>query len=277
MRFLKKHSINFIYNYLLKKSFSPSNTLHIYSSKDYYDKKRISQRSLYAKKVLNEYTDINLYVSYGMKKIFKSFGIKDNNKNKVMYLGTNLTSIKKYTDNFVRVDEIVFGFLGNPSKMKGLYLLVHAFNKLSNKYRNIKLEIYGCDKTIYQELNSEEVDNPKIIFHGNYNHEDLPNILRSFDVGVVPSIWPDSMPLVVFELFSAKIPIIGANIGGIPDMVKNNKNGLLFKSNDENDLKRKMEYIIKNPSIVIKYKKNINPVLIMEDHIKELTNLYNNI
>ncbi len=276
MRFLKEYLPSVIYNYFLQKSIYYGNPF-ISEVSINLNRKQIDKRSIYAKKVLNEYVDINLYVSYGMRKIFKNFGIKDNTKNKVMHLGTNFTSIKKYTNHFVRVDEIVFGFLGNPSRMKGLYLLIHAFNKLSDKYRNIKLEIYGCDKMIYQELNSEEVVNPKTIFHGNYSQEDLPNILQSFDVGVVPSIWPDSMPLVVFELFSAKIPIIGSNIGGIPDMIKNNKNGLLFKPKDENDLQRKMKYMIKNPSIILKYKKNIKPVLTMEDHIKELTNLYNNI
>jgi glycosyltransferase involved in cell wall biosynthesis len=52
------------------------------------------------------------------------------------------------------------------------------------------------------------------------------------DVLVVPAIWADPGPLVVHEAFAHAIPVIGANIGGISDLVEQNVTGWLYPPSD---------------------------------------------
>jgi glycosyltransferase involved in cell wall biosynthesis len=75
-------------------------------------------------------------------------------------------------------------------------------------------------------------------FAGAYRQEDLPELLTSADVVVVPSIWEDCAPLVVAEALAARAPVIGSRIGGIPDFVRHGVDGLLFGPGDATGLAR---------------------------------------
>lgn len=278
--YLPKKIYHKVLNIILK--FIPRDRLDFYKKNpDSIDtsknkNKEISKRANYSIDVLNNYLDMNISVSSEVKEIFGKFGI-NNDKNIVMHIGTKASEFispinPKSKDN---KDDIVFGFLGNSVKMKGLYLLINSFNELCKKNKNITLQIYGCDKINYEELNGDTVVNDKIHFNGVYKYQDLSNILSNVDVGIVPPIWYDNAPQVVFEFFSAGIPIIGSNIGGIKDFVIDNKNGLLFKSGDIKDLIRKMELIVNNPNLIKKFKKNIGIIKTMGVHKKEILNFYN--
>jgi glycosyltransferase involved in cell wall biosynthesis len=60
------------------------------------------------------------------------------------------------------------------------------------------------------------------------------------DVTIVPSIWYENLPGVVFESFAFGIPVIGSNIGGIPEMITEGINGMLFDPYKEGDLEEKL-------------------------------------
>ena len=63
-------------------------------------------------------------------------------------------------------------------------------------------------------------------FHGGYAVADLPGLLASVDVCVVPSVWEDCAPLVVAEALAARLPVVGSRAGGIPDFVREGETGL---------------------------------------------------
>ena len=75
---------------------------------------------------------------------------------------------------------------------------------------------------------------------------DMSNCMFSSDVVVVPSIYPDPCPRVMVESMALKKPIIGSNIGGIPEVVVHNKTGLIFEAGDCNDLKNCFSYFNEN-------------------------------
>jgi len=56
------------------------------------------------------------------------------------------------------------------------------------------------------------------------------------DVMVVPSIWNDTFPGVVFEALAFGKPVIGSRRGGIPEMIREGENGLLFEPDTPGDL-----------------------------------------
>jgi glycosyltransferase involved in cell wall biosynthesis len=63
---------------------------------------------------------------------------------------------------------------------------------------------------------------------------------------VVPSEWYENLPYSVMEPMSQAKPVIGARIGGIPELIEHGVNGLLFESGNATDLKEKLICLMEN-------------------------------
>ena len=77
--------------------------------------------------------------------------------------------------------------------------------------------------------------------------KDITDAYAQTDVLILPSIWPENQPVTITEAMAAKIPVIASNSGGIPELVDDEKTGLLFEAGNAQDLARKMLNIIQNP------------------------------
>ena len=91
---------------------------------------------------------------------------------------------------------------------------------------------------------------------GYLNQKDLREYTRKCRFLVIPSIWYENGPYSVIETQSIGKAIIGANIGGIPEMVLNNKNGLTYKYDDINELEAKMKELFENKELADKFGKS---------------------
>jgi len=65
-------------------------------------------------------------------------------------------------------------------------------------------------------------------FMGKFDQRDVSDVYRQFDVLVVPSLWLENSPLVIHEAFMAGVPVVGARIGGIADLIDDGRTGLLY-------------------------------------------------
>ena len=72
----------------------------------------------------------------------------------------------------------------------------------------------------------------------------------------MPSVWNDNCPYSIIETLSIGKPVIGTNMGGIPELVINNVNGLICRSNDVDDLKEKMHILFENDEFLEELGKN---------------------
>ena len=68
-----------------------------------------------------------------------------------------------------------------------------------------------------------------VTFHGGFGREGAADIYRSLDVLVVPSLWPENSPLVIHEACMHGLPVVGARMGGVPELVTHGVNGLLYE------------------------------------------------
>tara|TARA_B100000029_G_scaffold488360_1_gene544834 strand:- start:1333 stop:2277 length:945 start_codon:yes stop_codon:yes gene_type:complete len=73
-------------------------------------------------------------------------------------------------------------------------------------------------------------------------------ILKASQVFVLPSR-VESVPQSILEAFFLKIPVIATNVGGIPELVTNNKTGILVKPNDPEDLLDKINYLLNDDEL----------------------------
>lgn len=77
--------------------------------------------------------------------------------------------------------------------------------------------------------------------------DNIKEIYQKIDVILVPSLCDDSFPTTVLEGMYWKRPIIGTNVGGIPEMIINNTTGFLINKNSVQELTEKISYFINNP------------------------------
>lgn len=84
-------------------------------------------------------------------------------------------------------------------------------------------------------------------------------------------------PLVIQEAFAAGIPVIGSSACGIAEQVKHGENGLLFEFNQLSSLKKQLERLIENPSLLEFFRQNIPPVRSFEQVTEETLAVYNSV
>lgn len=145
---------------------------------------------------------------------------------------------------------LIFGYIGVVDPVKGVHLLVEAFQTLP-----AELRIYGGEAAYapYPDekgFRSQLADSPRIRCMGRYEQHELSRILAEVDVVVVPSIWYENAPLVIREAFLAHTPVITADFGGMREWVTDGVNGLLFEPRNIDDLRQKMRRFVTEPDLV---------------------------
>lgn len=171
-------------------------------------------------------------------------------------------------------DKIDFLYVGALSKHKGTDVLIRAFRELEND--NIRLHIVGRGPD-ENKLKALHGDDERIIFHGFLEGEELSGMYGKANVTVVPSIWYENSPMVLYESFAHSTPVIGSNIGGIPELVSEGYNGFLFEPGDKDELKGILKRLVEDPSILKEFGKNAYESAkkyTLNEHVDKLEGIY---
>lgn len=161
---------------------------------------------------------------------------------------------------------IVFGYAGGPSLHKGYQLLVKAFSKLDQRKSKLIMWRMGANKISTPGLNIE--------VRNAYKPEEIDRIFKEIDVGIVPSIWEETFGMIGIEFLTAGIPVIGSEIGGITEWLKDKQNGFLIPPGDTDCLAQKMDMFISDPALIAKFQQQIKPWKTFGEHTNEIINLY---
>jgi glycosyltransferase involved in cell wall biosynthesis len=185
--------------------------------------------------------DVALFIapSLFMKNTAVSFG-QDPRQIEVIYNPHNLNgsdSQDKNTENEVKEDNyyLYFGRLGEE---KGLAILIKAAAKSGQK---ISIIGDGPEEKALKELSLNL--NAPVEFLGFKNQKELIGIIKRSRAIIIPSIWAENMPLSLLEALSLNKVVIASNIGGMPEVVKDNENGLLFEAGNSDELAAKIDYL----------------------------------
>lgn len=203
------------------------------------------------------------------KDILVKYGL-DSNNYQVINPTTKTVGQIEPKEVYNRDGPITFGFIGGISIQKGIDVLLEAFSLLDTKKARLRIYGRGSQDTI-EEIEGAE---GKVKYCGAYKQSELTTILGKIDVGVLPSICEDVHPLVGIEYLAGKVPIIGSNIGGIPEYITDGINGFLFQAGNANELRSTMKNFIEKPRLIGELSKNIKPVKKIGDHTREIEEEY---
>lgn len=237
---------------------------------------QLKKRADMVRKAL-ENIDLFVVPSQYVKNQFIRFGI-DPRRILLYYLPLNISKPWMAQDKIA--GKIRFAFMGTIIPAKGLHVLIKAINGI--KSDSAALKIYGKLKDYpgfegYLQSLKRAVRNRNIEFMGEFRHEEIREVLNSVDVLIVPSIWQENSPLIIREAFAAKVPVIASRIGGIPELVKDGVDGLLFNPRDSNDLQKKLECVINTPDIISGFKNNMGDMRNIEGNEEVVEGIYNNL
>ncbi|MFR9542840.1 MAG: glycosyltransferase [Rikenellaceae bacterium] len=146
--------------------------------------------------------------------------------------------------NFVNVDktqrenynkEDYYCFIGRLSHEKGIQTLIEAASKLP-----YKLKIIGGGP-LADELSRITDSIANIEMMGYKQWDEIKEIVGNARFSVVPSEWYENNPMSVIESQCLGTPVLGANIGGIPELIEEGVSGMIFESRNPIDLYNKIE------------------------------------
>jgi glycosyltransferase involved in cell wall biosynthesis len=104
--------------------------------------------------------------------------------------------------------------------------------------------------------------------------EGLRKVIATWDAIVVPSLWLESGPQVVYEAFAVNTPVIGSRLGGIAELVSDGETGLLCAPGDVGQLRSLMVRAAKHPQVLRELRDNIAPVRTTSQVAADMVQLY---
>ncbi|MBM5789750.1 glycosyltransferase [Candidatus Parcubacteria bacterium] len=118
-----------------------------------------------------------------------------------------------------------FLFVGQLEVHKGVQLLLEAMHDLGLPY---ELHFVG-EGMLSQEVQRVAHSDPRFFFHGFISLEHIRRLMAVSDAIILPSLCYENSPTVIYEAFQSGLPVITSKIGGIPELVEDGVNGLLFE------------------------------------------------
>jgi len=216
----------------------------------------------YIKWTFNQ-SEKNFFLTEGWVKKYKSIGIKN------AYVVHPFIDLKHFSDLDLRNKnkETKIIFLGFYSASKGIYDLVDAAEILKENL-DCHFDFYGeGDKDgLVKYILKKKLTN-EISVHDKIVDLDLKNqILNEADI------------LVLLEAMATGLGIVASNVGGVPDLITDRKNGMLFKAMDSKDLAAKILDLGINKNL-LSFQKKLNHKRILgftkEQTIQTLSNFFN--
>lgn len=155
-------------------------------------------------------------------------------KEKLKVLCNFIDTKKCRKDNYDKED--YYCYVGRLSHEKGVATLIEAAARLP--YR---LKVIGGGPLSEELKIKNEQLKGNVEFLGFRQWDDIKNIVGKARFTVIPSEWYENNPLSVIEAQCLGTPVLGARIGGIPELIDEGRNGMTFESGNTNDLTEKIK------------------------------------
>lgn len=158
-------------------------------------------------------------------------------------------------------------YFGRFSEEKGIRTLIEACKDLPD----IQFVFAGMGPL---EEKVKGVENIKNV--GFQKGVALENLIRSARFSIYPSEWYENCPFSVMESQMYGTPVLGADIGGIPELITVGKTGELFKAGDKEELKNKIEKLWKDTELTDQYSRNCKDIVFddTQEYYDKLIKIY---
>lgn len=153
----------------------------------------------------------------------------------------NFTDVSEITPNYEEGEYILY--FGRVHKSKGIFTLIDA----AAQVKHVPLYIVGDGEAMPEvQRMIEENESHHIQLLGFKSGDELRDLILNSICTVLPSEWYENCPMSVLESYAYGKPVIGADIGGIPELIDNEVDGFLVPSAGSEALREKLLWMYEN-------------------------------
>lgn len=169
-------------------------------------------------------------------------------------------------------------FVGKLEKLKGVMTLLEA----CKIFPDFGIRFAGRGELLEEGtrfIESNKLD--KIHFLGFQSGDDLIRLLKESRFVVAPSEWYENCPMVILEAFAAGKPVIATKMGGIPELINDGVDGMLYESGNADELANCIRKLAENPELAVEMgrnaRKKVEQNYSMNVYMDRLLGLYNRV
>jgi len=163
-----------------------------------------------------------------------------------------------------------FLYVGKQLEAKGLETLFVAA-------RQCKFTVNICGTGPYAKQTKAAADDiPNLNYHGYVDDAVLERLRQEATAAIVPSIWMENSPLTIYESFAVGLPVIGSDIGGIPELIDESR-GRVVTPKSASELKQTMTELATTPDTVKQMQQNAlawGQLHTLDNHVDQLCDVY---
>lgn len=193
--------------------------------------------------ILKNYQKVDLFIapSKFLKEVMVKFRIP---KEKIEVVYNFVSSAMQNTEkNNQEGENNYLLYYGRLAREKGIDILIDAIKELNGE----KLKIVGSGpeyENLKYKIRSLKLENKIKMLGPKYGGE-LKNLIVNAKAVILPSVWQENMPLSLLEAMALGKIVIASKIGGLPEIINNSENGLLFEPGNVQDLIEKIKMLQK--------------------------------
>jgi len=145
-------------------------------------------------------------------------------------------------------DSVQFLFLGRINDPKGAFELLDAYRALPATSRTAARLVFAGDGQV-EELQRRAVGiGPDVVVHSWLDREERDHLLAASDVLVLPS-HHEGVPMAILEAMAYGLPVIATPVGGIPDVIRHGREGLLVEVGNRGALTAALARMVAEPAL----------------------------
>ncbi len=167
---------------------------------------------------------------------------------------------------------LVVGTIAEWTKNKGIIYLLEAATQIKQSKKEINFVLIGSGENpdkekIKKYIKEKQLKNIHLI-EWTYN---AASYITAFDIFVLPSL-KEGLPYTILEAMAGGAPVVASQVGGIPEIITNNKSGLLTEPKNSQQLAEKINYLLNNPKKGRQLTKNAKQKLEKEFSLETMIN-----
>ena len=168
-------------------------------------------------------------------------------------------------------------YFGRIDRSKGPDLLARALKMIPTTL--VEVDIFGVRQAagpdeVYDWLAAQAQQDPRLTLRTAIAPEEVVGVMADYDLIAVPSRGLETGPLVVFEAFAAAVPVLGANLGGIAELVRDGVDGILVAPDDAAAWAVAIERLVEDRRAIDELRARIAPPRTMDAVAGDMATLY---
>jgi glycosyltransferase involved in cell wall biosynthesis len=143
----------------------------------------------------------------------------------------------------------------------------------------VKVDIFAVRQAagpdqVYDRLAAQAQQDPRLILRSAVSPHEVIGVMADYDLIAVPSRCLETGPLVALEAFAAGVPVLGANLGGIAELVRDGVDGVLVAVDDPAAWAAAIERLVEDRRAIDAMRARVEPPRTMNAVADDMATLY---